>query len=236
MKHNNKHSIRCYSTPPCECSYLPKQNATNLVVDPSLVLNDALLGELLEQGFRRSGGLTYRPNCINCQACIATRVSTESFTPNRSQRRCWRQNQELSHSSSTTTFTEAQFELYCRYLAARHTDSEMNNPTPEEYINFLTSPGVTTQFHEFRHQDKLLAVAVVDHTANGLSAVYTFFDPNQAQRGLGTFTILWMIEHARRLHLPWVYLGYWIEACKKMRYKARFTPCQGYINEHWQLI
>ncbi len=236
MKHDNDHSIRCYSTSPFECSYLPKQSATNLVIDPSLALNDILLGALLDQGFRRSGGHIYRPNCTNCQACISTRVAVDKFTPNRSQRRCWRQNQDLSHSSSTTIFAEEQFELYRRYLTARHADSEMNNPTPEEYMGFLTSPGVKTQFHEFRLQDKLLAVSVVDHTSNGLSAVYTFFDPNQAQRSLGTFTILWMIELARRLNLPWVYLGYWIEACDKMRYKTRFTPCQGYIDENWRQI
>jgi len=236
MKHENNNSIRCYVTPPFECSYLPGQNATNLVIDPRLELNDALLGALHDQGFRRSGGHIYRPNCLDCQACISIRVPVDKFISNRSQRRCWRQNQDLSYSSSTAIFNEEQFELYRRYLAARHADSEMNNPSQEDYMGFLTTPGVNTQFHEFRLQDKLLAVSVVDHTPNGLSSVYTFFDPNQTQRGLGTFTILWMIQHARSLGLPWVYLGYWIEACDKMRYKTRFTPCEGYIDDNWRQI
>ncbi len=236
MKHANNNSIRCYATPPFECNYLLGQSATNLVIDPSLELNDSLLGALLDRGFRRSGGHIYRPNCIDCQACISIRVPVEKFSPNRSQRRCFRQNQDLSHSSSAAKFNEEQFELYCDYLAARHADSDMNNPTPDDYMGFLTTPGVNTQFHEFRLQNKLLAVSVVDHTPNGLSAVYTYFDPNQAHRGLGTFTILWMIQHARNLDLPWMYLGYWIEACDKMRYKTRFTPCEGYINDNWQQI
>ena len=236
MKHENNNSIRCYVTPPFECSYLPGRSATNLVIDPSLELNDALLGALLDRGFRRSGGHIYRPNCQGCQACISTRVPADKFIPNRSQRRCMHQNQDLSHSASIATFKQEQFELYCSYLAARHADSDMNNPSQEDYMDFLATPGVNTQFHEFRHQNKLLAVSVIDHTPNGLSAVYTFFDPSQAHRSLGTFTILWMIQHARSLGLPWIYLGYWIEACDKMRYKTRFKPCQGYIDDNWQQI
>lgn len=112
----------------------------------------------------------------------------------------------------------------------------MNNPIPADYIGFLTTPGISTVFHEFRLNNKLLAVSVVDHSTNGLSAVYTFFDPGDPQRGLGTFTILWLIEHAKSLNLSWVYLGYWIEACDKMRYKTRFMPCEGYIENKWQQI
>jgi len=236
MKHTNNNSIRCFATPPFECSYLPEQSATNLIIDPGLELNDTLLGGLLDLGFRRSGGNIYRPNCLACQACISIRVPVKKFNPNRSQRRCFRQNQDLSHSSSAAKFDKEQFELYRNYLAARHADSDMSNPIPADYIGFLTTPGVNTQFHEFRLHDKLLAVSVVDHTPNGLSAVYTFFDPSQTHRGLGTFTILWMIEHARSLNLAWVFLGYWIEACDKMRYKTRFTPCEGYIDDNWQQI
>ena len=236
MKQDNNNLIRCYATSPFECSYLPKQSATNLIIDPSLELNDALLSALLEQGFRRSGGHVYRPNCPHCQACISVRIPVERFKPNRSQRRNFRHNHDLSHYSSAASFNQEQFELYCRYLAARHNDSDMNNPTPAEYIGFLTTPGISTVFHEFRHRDELLAVSVIDHTDNGLSAVYTFFDPDHANRGLGSFTILWLIQHAHDLGLPWVYLGYWIEACKKMRYKTRFTPCEGYINGCWQQI
>jgi len=236
MKHEDNNSIRCYATPPFECSYLPGRSATNLVIDPSLALNDALLGALFERGFRRSGGHIYRPNCLHCQACISIKIPVNKFSPSRSQRRCLRQNQDLSHSSSAAIFNNEQFELYRSYLAIRHSGSEMNNPTPEDYLGFLTTPGISTEFHTFKSQDQLLAVSVIDYTPNGLSAVYTFFDPNQEHRSLGTFTILWMIQHARSLGLPWVYLGYWIEACDKMRYKTRFIPCEGYIDENWRQV
>lgn len=232
----NNNSIRCYVTQPFECSYLPGRSATNLVIDPNVELDNLLLGALLDQGFRRSGGHVYRPNCMGCKACISIRVPTDKFKSNRSQRRNLRHNQDLSHTSTPAAFNDEQFELYRTYLAARHTDSEMNNPIPADYMGFLTTPGINTVFHEFRLGDKLLAVSVADHTANGLSAVYTFFDPTHSQRGLGTFTILWLIKHSHELGLPWAYLGYWIENCQKMSYKTRFKPCEGYIDDNWRQI
>ena len=236
MTQQENHSIRCHMTVPFDCSYLPEHLASNQVIDPTLTLNPTLLGALLNNGFRRSGNHVYRPQCPDCQQCVSIRIPVSTFKPNRSQQRNWRQNQALHKITTGAELRDEQFELYQRYLAARHSDSEMNNPIPADYIGFLTAPNVKTAFHEFRHQDRLLAIAVADHTPNGLSAVYTFFDPDCTKLGLGTYAILWLIHHARELGLPWVYLGYWIKDCRKMSYKTHFNPCEGYIDNTWQEI
>ncbi len=234
MSQSEKNSIKCQITVPFDCGYLPNCKASNLVIDPELPLNDKLLGALLNNGFRRSGGHIYRPQCPNCQQCVSIRVPVNLFQPNRSQLRNWRQNKDLRHIATAAAFNEEQFKLYKTYLASRHQGSEMNNPIPADYIGFLTSAGIKTVFHEFRQQDELVAIAVADRTPNGLSAVYTFFDPAHSQLGLGTYAILWLIQHARHLGLPWVYLGYWIKECRKMSYKTRFKPSEGYIDNNWQ--
>lgn len=234
MNENFKQSIRCHITVPFACSYLPDRKASNLVIDPSLELDDALLGGLLECGFRRSGKHVYRPHCHNCNECVSIKVPVNRFKPNRSQRRNWQQNKTLKHIATRPIFIEEQFALYRKYLANRHGDSEMSNPIPADYIGFLTAQGINAVFHEFRLREQLLAVTVTDHTPNGLSAVYTFFDPDYSHLGLGTYAILWLIQHAKETGLPWLYLGYWIKGCSKMSYKARFQPQLGYIDERWQ--
>lgn len=230
-----RQEIRCFITPLSSCSYLPRHEARNLIIDPALPLNAPLLGELLSLGFRRSGQHIYRPHCGDCQACIPLRIPCHGFQPNRSQRRNWQRNSDLSHRT-VIGFNHDHFELYCRYLDSRHGGSSMAGASPEEYTAFLTATGVETHFHEFRLADKVIAVAATDHTPAGLSAVYTFFDPDAESRGLGTYAILWQIRHAQQLNLPWLYLGYWIEECRKMSYKSRFRPHQGYLNSQWQYL
>lgn len=236
MNQQNNNSIRCHVTVPFDCSYLPGRRASNLVADPGLPLNDQLLGALLNCGFRRSGDHVYRPQCADCHECVSVRVPVNRFRPNRSQRRNWRRNKDLHHTPIPAGFREEQFELYRRYLASRHRESEMSNPIPADYIGFLSGTGIRTVFHEFRLEKQLLAIAVADHMPNGLSAVYTFFDPDHPQRGLGTYAVLRLIHHARNIGLPWVYLGYWIRECRKMNYKTRFVPCEGYIGNEWRAI
>ena len=231
-RHNTEQTISCFITVPFACSYLPQREARNMIIDPALPLTPTLLGDLLNIGFRRSGQHIYRPNCEQCSACISLRIPSNRFQPNRSQRRNLQQNREIEQRT-TLDVSDEQFELYQRYINTRHSDSSMANPTMEEYSSFLTSPGIDTRFHEFRLQEKLIAVAVTDHTPQGLSAVYTFYDPELENRGLGTYAILWQIHHAQQLQLPWVYLGYWISECDKMRYKKRFRPCQGYVENRW---
>ncbi len=226
--------LRCYTTVEFDCSYLPGRRARNLVLDPERQLNSNLAGHLLDLGFRRSGKMLYRPHCDQCQACLALRLPVAQFKPNRSQRRNWRNNAAISHSSHAALFNAEHFDLYRRYLQARHSDSSMSNPCEEEYLDFLTCDGVDTRFHEFRLDGKVIAVAVTDHLPQGLSAVYTFFEPTLAKRGLGTYAILWQIHHAQQQQLPWLYLGYWIEACRAMRYKAEFKPVDCFQKNSWR--
>ncbi len=215
------------------CSYLPDQQARNLFLDPKREIDNTTWGLLLAHGFRRSGSYIYRPHCDHCRQCIAMRLPVARYQPNRSQRRNWRTNQDLQHIQRPAVFDDEHFELYSRYLHTRHRNSPMDNPQPEQYIDFLVDGGLNTYFHELRLDNKLVAVIVTDHVSHALSAVYTFFEPGLAQRGLGTFAIQWQIEHARQQGLEWLYLGYWIQDCRVMQYKANFSPAQLYRAGHW---
>ncbi len=234
--HGRTEELRCFVTVDFECSYLPGRMARNLIVDPDLAIDTPLAGRLLELGFRRSGDQFYRPHCDRCDACLSLRIPVRHFRPDRGQRRCLRRNADLRQRTLPPEFREDHFELYRRYIASRHPGSSMANPTPDDYLAFLARSGIDTRFHEFRLGDELVAVAVTDHLPAGLSAVYTFFSPEQEKRGLGTFAILWQIEKARRLALPWLYLGYWIEGCQAMRYKARFKPAEYFHGGRWQAL
>lgn len=229
-------SIRCYVTAGFDCGYLPGKDAKNLIIDPNLPINNSLFCDLLNGGFRRSGQHIYRPHCDDCQACIPVRVPVRQFTPNRSQKRCWRRNHDITHTWTPTEFNREQFELYQRYVNNRHSDGSMANSSESQYMEFLSCPGVKTYFNEFRLRRRLVAVAVTDYLPKGLSAVYTFFDPDLAQRGLGTYAVLWQIHEARRLGLPWLYLGYWIKECAKMSYKSMFSPLEIYRNGRWSTL
>jgi arginine-tRNA-protein transferase len=140
----------------------------------------------------------------------------------------------VSLISKKAHFSEEHYALYCRYLAARHVGGGMDDPTEESYQNFLLSHWCETSFIEFREEGKLLGVAVTDHVFDGLSAFYTFFDPDYTERSLGTYAILQQISLAKSQNLAWLYLGYWIEDCRKMRYKQAFSALEGYVDRRWQ--
>lgn len=225
--------LRMFLTTDYPCSYLPQQTARNLVADPRAT-NRRLYTQLAELGFRRSGEHVYRPHCRGCIACQSLRLPVDRFQPNRSQRRIWTRNQDLQVRLLEPEFRDEHFELFARYIEARHAGGGMDPASPENYWSFITSHWCTTLLCEFRLGPELLMVAVVDRLENGLSAVYTFFDPDHASRGLGTFAILWQIAEAQHLQLRWVYLGYWVEDCAKMAYKARFKPSELFVPERWQ--
>jgi arginine-tRNA-protein transferase len=227
------HPLRFYASAPYPCSYLPSQAAASVYVDPQTQVNPTLYGYLVDHGFRRSGSLLYRPHCPDCQRCIPVRVPVADFTPSRAQSRTSRKNADLQVVRQTAQLHPEHFALYRRYITQRHPGGGMDDPRPEDFINFLTCSGLDTAFYEFRTQTTLLGVAIVDHLPRGLSAVYTFYEPEAQQRGLGTFAVLWQISEARRLGLPWVYLGYWIRECRKMAYKSRFQPFEIYRGGRW---
>lgn len=222
-----------YGTPERPCSYLPERAARTLFADPHVILDNHLYSQLLLYGFRRSGSHIYRPSCPTCEACIPVRVPVAKFRPNRAQRRAWQFNNDIVAQFVEPGFHADHFELYQKYIAQRHAGGGMDSPDPERYVEFLLSDWSDTRFVEFRYGTSLLAVAVIDVVASGWSAVYTFFDPNQDRRGLGTYAILWEIEQARQSGLPWLYLGYWIDECTKMNYKARFQPLEKFRDGVW---
>ena len=226
-------SIDLYASPATDCNYLPGQQSTSLFADPDLLKNKSLHSSLSRQGFRRSGEFIYRPGCEKCNACIATRVPVHEFQASRGQRRTWKQNQDLTVKILPTEFNPEHFELYQRYLSTRHAKGGMDDPTPESYMQFLSSSWSKTYFIEFRLEEKLAMIAVVDQLNNALSAVYTFFDPDLSQRSLGRFAIIYEIEYARKNELEWLYLGYWIENCQKMKYKQEYQPQEHFKNGQW---
>lgn len=229
----NLATLKFYVTPPHGCSYLDDREASSLFMDPAAKVDSKLYGKLSAMGFRRSGNYLYRPHCGTCQACVPVRVPVEPFRMRRVQRRIWQKNSDLTVVSHPPEMKPEHYRLYRDYITERHRNGDMYPPSMDQYESFLINEWGHTRFHEFRSGDRILAVAVVDHMPNGLSAVYTFFDPAEMQRSLGTYSILWQIEEAKRLGLPAVYLGYWIRQCRKMNYKAEFRPIEMLINDEW---
>ncbi len=207
--------------------------AVNAVLNPLLTPTVALYGQLIDIGFRRSGRQLYRPHCPDCAGCVSCRMIVAEFRPNRAQRRCLERNRDLEVVVKPAALTDENFGLYQSYLNGRHAGGGMDNPTPESFQQFLISDWCDTRFVEFRARGRLLAVAVVDYLPHSLSAVYTFFDPDERHRGLGTHAILWQIEAARRSRRNYVHLGYWIAGSAKMRYKIRFQPLEGFVANAW---
>lgn len=224
-----------YMSPTHECSYLPGRQATTIFLDPSYPRDRWLYTQLSQNGFRRSGQHIYRPRCSDCNECTPVRVRVADFKLRRSQRRVWQKNLDLSVRKHAAQFSVEHFSLYQRYLTRRHPGGGMDASTPQQYIEFLTSAWCETSFWEFRRGPKLLAVAVLDRLGDGLSAVYTFFDPDYGQRSLGVFTILWSIEETRRQDFDWLYLGYWIPSSPKMRYKCEYQPQEHFRHGRWMV-
>jgi arginine-tRNA-protein transferase len=228
--------IKIYLSAPHECPYIPSETASSLIIDPNLTIDRETLTFFTVNGFRRSGDVIYRPHCSRCNACVSVRIPVDDYRPNRSQKRTARRNRDLRVQTAPARYDDDHFDLYMRYQRSRHPDSEMCDPDPEQYRRFLVNDRHETLFYEMYEHDELAAVAVCDRLNDGLSAIYTFFAPEQAHRGLGTFAIVHQIAEARKLRLPYVYLGYWIAECQKMSYKTRFRPIQGLVNGSWQWI
>ena len=225
--------VKFFSTTAHPCSYLEGEQAITLFADPKSRMDGRLYSELSDLGFRRSGNYVYRPHCNHCNACVPVRIPVGRFQPNRQQSRVWKRNADLVVQAVPAAFHEEHYALYERYITKRHSDGDMYPPSEEQFNSFLTSEWSDTRFYEFRAGEKLVAVAVCDMLEEGLSAVYTFFDPDEAARSLGAFAILWEIEETRRLGLSSLYLGYWIKHCQKMNYKIAYRPIELLINNEW---
>ena len=220
-----------YKSTQHRCPYLLDRTAANLLVDPRFDVTPALYDSLIDNGFRRNGTLYYRPHCPQCDQCRSVRIPVQEFKFNRSQQRAMKRNAAVTTELRTARFTEEHFSLYRRYQSDRHTGDSMDDPDPGKYKQFLINSNIDTFILELRIGRRLLSVSVMDHVANGLSAVYTFYDPDESHRSPGIFSILKQIELARSIEYDWLYLGYWIKDCQKMSYKSCFRPLEAFNPE-----
>lgn len=228
-------SIRLFRTTPHPCSYKSGLAASTVFVDPDLVIDKNLNSKLSELGYRRSGGHLYRPDCETCSACQSCRIPVMQFAARRRHRKTWNYNQDLKVEICTDLAGDAEFALYQRYIDSRHDDGDMYPASAEQFEAFIKTKTVDTRFLKFYLEDQLLAVSVTDVLEQGLSAVYTFFEPSQAKRSLGSYAILWQVELAKKMQLEYLFLGYWVKGCQKMEYKSSYRPLQLLVDGQWVL-
>ncbi len=230
--------LKIFPTAMHPCSYIPGLIARNAVVDPDYEMNPEVYDYLIQNGFRRSGDQVYRPYCHTCEKCVTTRIPVEDFKRSRSQKRIWKLNQDIVVKTSKSGFKQEYLPIYQRYLESRHESLDY-----EGVEKFLTADWCDIIFYEFyqidestegTQQERLLGIAVTDQVKSGLSAVYTFFDPEfGSKRSLGVYAILWQVEVAKEKNMKYVYPGFWIKDCRKMNYKSNFQPIEGLIKGKW---
>ncbi len=230
---NDQTKLHFYASTAEPCGYLDDRKSISAYANPYMEMSQATYNELIQFGFRRSGGFLYRPHCPDCNECISLRIPVENYPFSKSDKRTLRKNNDLEIHRIDAKYNDEHYELYRHYINSRHPNGSMENPSRKDYHRFLICNWAETQFLEFRLGKKLLAVAVTDITSSGYSAVYTFYVQNEANRSLGHYAILKQIEFSEEAGSGYLYLGYWIKDSDKMRYKARYKPAEGFVNDMW---
>jgi len=223
-------------TPEHECSYLDDREAITLFVDPNYPIEMSQYTALAKLGFRRSGSNIYRPHCSQCGLCIPVRLPVEEYKANRSQRRNMKLNHDITMKVHDAKFNQQHYDLYRKYMKGRHAGGGMDNDEPESYESLIKSAWSHSKLLEFSLNNEIVMVAVIDIFDDGVSAVYTFFDPELSSRGLGVFGILSEIEYTKSLQLDWLYLGYWNSKTVKMSYKVNYQPLEFFDGHDWQWL
>lgn len=226
--------MRFHTTELYPCSYLPSKLARSQIAIPDHLIDTPTYAQLIRKGFRRSGSFVYRPNCEQCEACIPVRIIVDQFKANRAQRRVWKRHQHLAATQHQLHYHPDHYRLYRRYQAKRHAHGGMDYDNRDQYSNFLLQSNVDSRLITFHEHHHLRMISIIDQLPDGLSSVYTFFDPDVLNASFGTYNILWQIEQCRINQLPYLYLGYWIGENRKMCYKANFQPLQSLVNGQWQ--
>ena len=234
-------NLRFFLTAPSPCPYLPGKRERKVFTALDGLDASSLHDVLTNAGFRRSQNIAYRPSCDACEACVSARVPVERFEFTRRWRKIMARNADLTRALKPADATPEQFALLRRYLNARHTEGGMADMTYSDYAAMVEESAVRTHVVEYRYSSgpnrgALAAAALVDVLGDGLSMVYSFFEPAHKMRSLGTFMILDHIVRARRMGLPHLYLGYWVQGSKKMDYKARYLPQERLTSTAWARI
>ena len=233
----NQRMLTFYRSGPMPCPYLPGRIEQQLFTELAGNAVQDTFEQLSLSGFRRSHHIAYRPACRGCSACVPVRIAAEDFEMTKGWRRALRVNEDLIAASVGKSISDEQYRLFQRYVQSRHGEGDMARMSRRDYAAMVVSSPVNTDTVEFRNPaGELVAACLMDRLADGLSAVYSYFDPSLPQRSLGSYMILWMVQEARRLGLPHVYLGFWIENSPKMAYKGRFRPLEAFGSDGWRRI
>jgi arginine-tRNA-protein transferase len=228
--------LQFYATAPYGCSYLPGRVARSQVATPTHLIDADTFSELVRAGFRRSGVFTYRPHCDACHECLPARIVVDEFRPNRTQRRTLARHIDLAAVERPLSFREEHYALYQRYQLARHQGGGMDDDSRDQYAHFLLQSHVDSRLIEFREDGQLRMISIIDVLDDGLSSVYTFFDTDRPGTSYGSYAILWQVAQCSLLHLPYLYLGYWIRNSRKMAYKSGYRPLEVLQGGEWRRL
>ncbi|GGH19897.1 arginine-tRNA-protein transferase [Cribrihabitans marinus] len=238
MRHTLPIAPQFYVTAPQPCPYLEGRMERKLFTALQGDGADQLNNSLSQQGFRRSQNVLYRPSCADCAACLSARIEVAAFEPKKNQKRTRRRNRHLQRRATSPWATDEQYDLFRTYLDARHADGGMADMDVFEFAAMIEETPIRSRVVEYTDTETgaLTAVSLTDVLDDGLSMVYSFYDPDQPQNSLGTYMILDHIEIAREAGLPYVYLGYWVPGSPKMGYKAKFSGLEVYLRGTWHKV